>query len=69
LLGSGTVYVARNSLTLRLSDSRLIRKTSGCSGVAERNRAVAAWDDMVYNLARPRQALRRRTFDNPRRRW
>jgi len=32
-------------------------------------RASAAWEDLVYNLARPLKTLRVQVSDDPKRRW
>ena len=69
LLGKSTAYVERTHLTMRLFNGRLIRKTLAFSKVPEMYRASAAWEDLVYNLARPLKTLRVEVFDDPHRRW
>jgi len=69
LLGSSTAYVERSNLTMRLFDSRLVRKTLGYSKVVEMHRADGAWDDIVYNLVRPHKTLRLKVYDDPKRCW
>ncbi len=64
LLGSSTAYVERTHLTSRLFNSRLERKTLGYSKAVEMHRAMAAWEDMYYNLVRPVKTLRQEVFDN-----
>jgi hypothetical protein len=69
LLGSSTVYVERTHLTSRHFNSRLVRKTLGYSKIVEMYRATAAWEDIVYNLARPLKTLRLEVSNDPTRRW
>jgi len=69
LLGSSTAYVERTHLTSRHFNSRLVRKTLGYSKAVVMHRAMAGWEDMVYNLARPLKTLRQEVFDDPTRRW
>jgi hypothetical protein len=69
LLGKSTAYIERTHLTMRLFNGRLTRKTLAFSKSLEMYRASAAWEDLVYNLARPLKTLRVRVFDNPYRRW
>lgn len=69
LLGPSTSYVERTHLTSRLSNGRLVRKTLGYSKVLAMHRAAAAWEDIVYNLARPLKTLRFEITDDPPRRW
>ena len=54
---------------MRLFNSRLTRKTSGFSRELEMYRATAAWEDPVYNFARPVRTLRVEIHDDPKRRW
>jgi hypothetical protein len=69
LLGKSTSYIERTHLTMRLFNGRLVRKTLGFSKDKWMYRASAAWEDLVYNLARPHKSLRVRVFDDPQRRW
>ena len=69
LLGKSTAYVERTHLTMRLFNSRLTRKTLGFSKELEMYRASAAWEDLVYNFARPVKTLRVEVCDDPKRRW
>lgn len=69
LLGKSTAYVERTHLTMRLFNGRLTRKTLAFSKLPEMYRASAAWEDLVYNLARPLKTLRVEVFDDPNRRW
>jgi hypothetical protein len=69
LLGQSTAYVERTHLTMRLFNGRLTRKTLAFSKEVGMYRASAAWEDLVYNLARPLKTLRVEVFDDPRRRW
>lgn len=69
LLGSSTAYVERTHLTSRHFNSRLVRKTLGYSKAVALHRAMAVWEDMVYNLVRPLKTLRQEVFDDPTRRW
>jgi hypothetical protein len=41
----------------------------GFSKVLEMHKAVAAWQDLVYNLARPLKSLRLLVVDDSDRRW
>jgi len=68
LLGRSTAYIERTHLTMRLFNGRLTRKTLAFSKLVEMYRASAAWEDLVYNLARPLKTLRLR-IDEPNRRW
>ena len=54
---------------MRLFNGRLVRKTLAFSKDVGMYRASAAWEDLVYNLARPLKTLRLEIFDDPRRRW
>lgn len=69
LLGKSTAYIERTHLTMRLFNSRLTRKTLGFSKKLEMYRASAAWEDLVYNFARPVKTLRVKARDDPKRRW
>jgi hypothetical protein len=69
LLGQSTSYIERTHLTMRLFNGRLVRKTLAFSKDVEMYRASAAWEDLVYNLARPLKSLRVETFGDPKRKW
>lgn len=69
LLGKSTAYIERTHLTMRLFNSRLTRRTLGFSKELEMYRASAAWEDLVYNFARPLKTLRVEIYDDPKRRW
>jgi hypothetical protein len=69
LLGRSTAYIERTHLTMRLFNGRLTRRTLAFSKLPEMYRASAAWEDLVYNLARPLKTLRVEVFDDPNRRW
>jgi len=69
LFGKSTAYVERTHLTMRLFNSRLARKTLAFSKLLEMYRASAAWEDLVYNLARALKTLRVEVFNDPNRRW
>ena len=69
LLGQSTSYIERTHLTMRLFNGRLTRKTLAFSKDVGTYRASAAWEDLVYNLARSLKTLRIRVFGNPKRRW
>jgi hypothetical protein len=69
LLGKSTAYIERTHLTMRLFNGRLTRKTLAFSKLLEMYRASAAWEDLIYNLARPLKTLRVEIFDDPQRRW
>jgi hypothetical protein len=69
LLGSSTAYVERTHLTMRHFNSRLTRKSLAFSKDLEMHCAAAAWEDLVYNLARPLKSLRLPETDHPTRRW
>jgi hypothetical protein len=68
LLGDGMGYVERTQLTMRQMNGRLVRKTLSFSKKLALLKAACAWEDAVYNLARPHRSLRR---EAPRgnRRW
>ena len=68
LLGKSTAYIERTHLTMRLFNGRLARKTLAFSKQLEMYRASAAWEDLVYNLARPLKTLRLQVND-AHRRW
>lgn len=69
LLGISTAYVERTHLTMRLFNSRLVRKTVAFSKSVEMHQAAAAWDDLCYNLTHKLKSLRIELFDNPCQRW
>lgn len=69
LLGKSTSYIERTHLTMRLFNGRLTRKTLAFSKEVGMYRASAAWEDLVYNLARPLKTLRVEIFGDPKRRW
>ena len=69
LLGYSTSYIERTHLTMRLFNGRLVRKTLAFSKKVSMYRASAAWEDLVYNLARPLKTLRVEVFGDPKRRW
>jgi hypothetical protein len=56
--GVRTVRVERTNLTSRHMNGRLVRKTLGFSKRVEMLRAACAWEDVIYNLARPVKTLR-----------
>jgi hypothetical protein len=68
-LGKSTAYVERTHLTMRLFNGRLTRRTLGFSKELRMYRASAAWEDLVYNFARPLETLRVKILDDPKRRW
>jgi hypothetical protein len=67
LLGGHTAYVERTNLTSRQMNGRLVRKTLSFSKELEMLRASCAWEDWVYNLARPVKTLRIEAKDGQRR--
>ena len=69
LLGHSTSYIERTHLTMRLFNGRLVRKTLAFSKDVRAYRASAAWEDLVYNLARLLKTLRVAVFGDPTRRW
>ena len=69
LLGSSTATIERTPLTMRLSNGRLVRKTLAFSKQVAMYRASAAWEDLVYNLARPLKTLRLPVGGDAKRRW
>ena len=56
--GTRTTGVERTNLTSRHMNGRLVRKTLGYSKRVAMLQAACAWEDMVYNLARPVKTLR-----------
>ena len=69
LLGSSTATIERTHLTMRLFNGRLVRKTLAFSKQVAMDRASAAWEDLVYNLARPLKTLRLPVCGDAKRRW
>jgi hypothetical protein len=69
LLGQSTAYVERTHLTMRLFNSRLVRKTVAYSKHLDLHKAAAVWEDAIYNLGRPVKTLRIQAKDAPTRRW
>jgi hypothetical protein len=69
LLGRSTAYIERTHLTMRHFNGRLARKTLAFSKAVAMYRTSAAWEDLVYNLARPLKTLRVAVTADPRRRW
>lgn len=67
LLQQHTAYVERTNLTSRHMTGRLVRKTLGFSKQVEMLRAASAWEDGVYNFARPVKTLRLEVNDGQRR--
>jgi hypothetical protein len=67
LLGKSTAYIERTHLTMRLFNGRLTRKTLAFSKQLQMYRASAAWEDLIYNLARPLKTLRLEVNDSHRR--
>ncbi len=62
-------YIERTHLTMRHFNSRLTRKTLAFSKSVVMHRRAAAWEDLVYNFARPVKTLRVELFDQPGKRW
>lgn len=69
LLGPSTATIERTHLTMRLFNGRLVRKTLAFSKDLAMYRASAAWEDLVYNLARPLKTLRLPVCGDAKRRW
>ena len=69
LLGKSTAYIERTHLTMRHFNGRLVRKTLAFSKDVAMYKASAAWEDLIYNLARPLKTLRLEIFGDPKRRW
>ena len=69
LLGQSTAYIERTHLTRCHFNGRLTRKTLAFSKDLTRYKAAAAWEDLVYNFARPIKTLRLEVFDAPPCRW
>ena len=68
-LGQGTVHVERTHLTMRQSNSRLVRKTLAFSKKLTMHRYSASWEDLVYNVIKPVKTLRKATIEDPKRKW
>lgn len=69
LLGASTAYIERSHLTMRHFNGRLVRKSLAFSKQLDMHCAAAAWEDLVYNLARPLKSLRLPETEHPQRRW
>lgn len=69
MLGQGTVHVERTHLTMRQSNGRLVRKTLAFSKKLAMHRYSAAWEDLVYNVAKPLKTLRKATIHDPTHKW
>jgi hypothetical protein len=67
LLGQSTAYIEQTHLTMRHFNGRLVRKTLAFSKDVGMYRASAAWEDLVYNLARSLKTLRVEVFGDPKR--
>lgn len=62
--GKRTTCVERTNLTSRHMNGRLVRKTLGYSKRLEMLRAACAWEDVIYNFARPVKTLRQEIDTN-----
>jgi hypothetical protein len=69
LFGKSTAYIERTHLTMRLFNGRLVRQTLAFSKDVQMYRWSAAWEDLVYNFARPLKTLRIETQAIPGKRW
>lgn len=69
LLGISTAYIERTHLTMRHFNSRLTRKSLAFSKQLQLHKAVAAWEDLYYNLGRAHKSLKVEVLDHPKRRW
>jgi hypothetical protein len=69
LFGKSTAYIERTHLTMRMFNGRLVRQTLAFSKDLQMYRFSAAWEDLVYNFARPLKTLRVENHDVPGRRW
>jgi hypothetical protein len=69
LFGKSTAYVERTHLTMRLFNGRLVRRTLAFSKNVQMYRYSAAWEDLIYNFARPLKTLRIKTVEIPGQRW
>ena len=54
---------------MRQSNGRLVRKTLAFSKKLTMLRYSAAWEDLVYNVAKPLKTLRKTATDDPTRKW
>ena len=68
LLGKHTAYIERSQLTSRQMNARAVRKTLSYSKEVRCLRASCAWEDAVYNWARPHETLRLKS-STPGRKW
>jgi len=68
LMGIHTAYIERTHLTSRQMNGRLVRKTLSFSKEVKMLMESCAWEDWVYNLARPNKSLK---IESPegQRRW
>jgi hypothetical protein len=69
VFGKSTAYIERTHLTMRLFNGRLVRQTLAFSKDVQMYRFWAAWEDLVYNFARPVKTLRIETQLIPGQRW
>lgn len=69
LLGGGTAYIERTHLTMRHSNARLTRKGLGFSKKLTTHKAMAAWEDLVYNLIKPLKTLQKAASSDCGRKW
>jgi len=69
LFGKSTAYIERTHLTMRLFNGRLVRQTLAFSKNVQMYRFSAAWEDLVYNFARPLKTLRIKLHDTFGQRW
>ena len=67
--GKSTAYIERTHLTMRLFNGRLVRQTLAFSKDVQMYRYSAAWEDLVYNFARPLKTLRIKATDIPGQKW
>jgi hypothetical protein len=67
-VGGHTAYVERTNLTSRQMNARLVRKTLSFSKQVRALDDASAWEDAVYNLARPVRTLRQQA-ETGLRRW
>jgi len=68
-LGTVTAYSERSHLTSRLFNSRQTRKTLAFSKDLGCCRAAATWEDMYYDLVKPRKSLHLPVRNVPGRKW
>lgn len=66
-LGEHTAYIERTHLTMRHMNGRLVCKSLGFSKCRTLLEAACAWEDVVYNFARPVKTLRIEVNDGSRR--